>query len=576
MNDLHSEHAETINQLRKTAVRSAIVAGVFSLIIVGLLVVNYLQITVLDPVRAEKLDMLKLRVAERPDDAQLLSDIRREDLQIRHDRIRRQNISRTGVFLLLGGLIVFLISAKTAAGTARRIPRPQASSEQRTAQLRQAKLARRAILASLIMLFVFTAVLALMSGKDLAEPEPRGTPYASAEELAHNWPRFRGPGGSGISNHADVPMRFDPSDSQSLLWQSDIPLSGFNSPIVWDDRVFLSGADKNRHEVYCFDAESGKLLWIGRVPYSAPGSEKIEPWEETGFAASTMATDGRRVYAIFATADVAAFTMEGRRLWARNLGTPDKSYGYAGSLEVYRGTVLIQYDPGNVAEGKSRLIAIDGFSGQIVWEINRPVAGSWASPILAQTSAGPHLITCSDPWVIAYDPQTGHELWRANCLGADVAPSPIYAGGLVLAIHSNYNEAVALRPDGAGDVTDTHIAWKIDEGIPDICSPVSNGDLLFLLTTGGTLTCYSIKDGTKLWDQELDKTFNASPSLVGDRLYLLSEDGTMIVAHAGSEYRELARSELADTCRASPAFADGRMFIRGNRKLYGIGNASGE
>ncbi|KKL08170.1 hypothetical protein LCGC14_2578550, partial [marine sediment metagenome] len=197
-------------------------------------------------------------------------------------------------------------------------------------------------------------------------------------------------------------------------------------------------------------------------------------------------------------------------------------------------------------------------------------------PIVAQTPQGPQLITCAEPLVIAYDPQSGRELWRASCLGADVAPSPIFAGGLVFAVNSNI-ELVAIKVDGSGDVSKTHIAWRAEDGIPDICSPVSDGELVFLLTSDyAKLTCYRLSDGTRLWQQDFEESFNASPSLVGGLLYLLTTDGTMIVAQAGLEYREVARFELTDTCRASPAFTDGRIFIRGDQNLYCIGNAQVE
>ncbi len=400
----------------------------------------------------------------------------------------------------------------------------------------------------------------------------RQSSFASAEELSQNWPRFRGPGGSGISAHSNVPLRFDMSEGGSVLWKSKIPLPGFNSPIVWENRIFLSGAKRDKREVYCFDADSGHLLWTGQVP----SSSQINPEEGTGLAASTMATDGRRVFAIFATGDVAAFSFDGEKLWAKNLGTPDSRYGYATSLEVFRNLVLIQYDQATAEDGKSRLIALDGFSGNTVWEIKRPVSGSWTSPIVAQTPQGPQLITSAVPWVISYDPQNGRELWRASLPGNDAAPSPIFAGGFALAIKPDI-ELMAIKADGTGDVSKTHIAWRAQEGVGDICSPLSDGEFVFLLTTDyATLTCYRLSDGTMLWQQDLEKTFNASPSLVGQRLYLLATDGTMIVVQAGPEYKELARSELGDTCHASPAFADGRIFIRGDQNLYCIGNAQVE
>jgi outer membrane protein assembly factor BamB len=278
------------------------------------------------------------------------------------------------------------------------------------------------------------------------------------------------------------------------------------------------------------------------------------------------------------------------------LGIPDSSYGYASSLAMYRNLILIQYDQGGPEDGMSKLIALDGFSGQTVWETKRPVPNSWSSPIVTEIDNQVQLLTCGDPWVIAYEPAKGTELWRAKCLTGDIAPSPIYANGLVFAIEP-YSKLVAVRPDGRGDVTETHIAWSLDESGPDICSPVSNGELIFLLATEGFLTCYKVADGKRLWEQDLRENFFASPSLVlapapapvlrqedvgasrgsgGDKLYLLTEEGVMFIVQAGDEYKELTRCELGEDCHASPAFADGRIYIRGLENLYCIGKKTSE
>ncbi|MHC4751706.1 MAG: outer membrane protein assembly factor BamB family protein, partial [Planctomycetota bacterium] len=322
-----------------------------------------------------------------------------------------------------------------------------------------------------------------------------------------------------------------------------------------------------------FDSLSGKLLWTGDVT-GVPlkdGEEPLEVMEDTGFAAPTVVTDGRRVYAIFATGDVGCFDFNGRKVWEKNLGRPDSAYGYASSLAMYRNLLLIQYDQGGIEDEKSALIALEGFSGQIVWQTKRPVGNSWSSPIVVGIEDQFQVITCADPWAIGYDPATGVEFWRVNCLAGDIAPSPIYANGLILVIEP-YSKMVAIRPDGRGDVTKTHIAWINEDGGPDICSPVSNGELIFLLSTDGLLSCYKTADGTMLWEQDIREDFQASPSLVGDNMYLLSWKGVMFVIEAGAEYKELSKCELGEDSCGSPAFADGRIYIRGVENLYCIGN----
>jgi hypothetical protein len=403
------------------------------------------------------------------------------------------------------------------------------------------------------------------------------------EEIRKNWASFRGPEGAGISTHKNVPTSWNGKSGEGIVWKSEITLPGHNSPIVWEDRVFVSGADPNTREVYCFDAPSGKLLWRGSVKAVAPPpAEPLDLGKETSYAAPTLVTDGRRVCAIFPNGDVGCFDFEGKRLWTKNLGMPDSAYGYASSPALYKNLLLIQYDHGDVEDDKSRLIALNTFSGRVVWQVKRPVPGSWASPIVADVNGQYQLITCADPWVIAYDPNNGTELWRAECIGGDVAPSPIYVRGsskgegmdfgkgLVFVVEP-YGKLVAIRPDGRGDVTKTHIAWSIEDSTPDICSPVSNGELIFMLTTDGLLICCRVADGKKVWEEDLRMDFYASISLVGQRLYLLSGKGVMLIVEAGTKYKQIGTCELGENCSASPAFADGRIYIRGQTNLYCIG-----
>ncbi len=156
-------------------------------------------------------------------------------------------------------------------------------------------------------------------------------------------------------------------------------------------------------------------------------------------------------------------------------------------------------------------------------------------------------------------------------MGGDVAPSPVHANGLVFAVNE-YSYLAAIRTDGQGDVTKTHIVWTADYDLPDISSPMSNGELLFLLTTDGFLTCYDVQNGSKVWEKDLETSFRSSPSLVGDRVYLMSEGGVMFIFAADREYKELGRVELGEASNTCPAFMDGRIYIRGRENLYCIGN----
>jgi outer membrane protein assembly factor BamB len=570
--DSTSRISGTANQWYASAVSTAIVGAIFSLIMLVLLVSNFIHSSIVQARREQELVNQKIEIQKRPDDEQLLTQIRRLDLQYRQNLIRELDFTRKGAYLLLGNVVITLIGIKGASVLKKKMPIPQPAADRLTEQVRQAKFSRFAVTAGIVVLGLGALLLAVRPEIAFFETTQVDTSIPSPEQINKNWPRFRGPEGLGRSAYTNVPDHWDGKTGEGILWKTEVPLTGMNSPVVWEDRVFLSGGDPNSLEVYCFDASNGRLLWTGNVRQLSlkEGEEPLDVMEDTGYAAPTVATDGRRVYAIFATGVVGSFDFDGNKIWEKDLGIPDNMYGYASSLAMFENVLLIQYDQGTVEDGKSAFIALESFSGRRIWDMKRPVGSSWTSPIVVQIDNQYQLVTCSNPWIIAYNPADGTELWRANCLGADVAPSPIYAGGLVFAVEPHM-KTVAIRPDGHGDVTETNIAYKIDFA-PDICSPVGNSEKIFLLSSDGLLCCYKTEDGTKLWEKELREYFQASPSLVGNKLYLLSEEGVMFIVEAGPEYKEAAKCELGEKSFASPAFADGRIYIRGVKNLYCIGS----
>ena len=438
------------------------------------------------------------------------------------------------------------------------------------------KAAERAAVGILAVGLVATSV-ALTFGAGAEGPAARGveTPtYASPEEIARNWPGFRGPDGSGVYTGGPVAASWNGENGEGILWKTEVPLPGASSPVVWEDRVFLSGADKKRREVYCFDGGTGALMWTSKVGEASPSGPK-DVWNEFCYAASTPVTDGRRVCAVFANGDVACFDVEGNRLWQVNLGIPDNEYGHASSPALYRGLLIIQYDQGGEEDGKSKLIALDLTSGRAVWEAGRAVGQSWASPIVIDAGGRTLVVCCSVPWVIAYDVDTGKEVWRAKTLeyGYHGVPSPVFAAGLVFATDEGAVLA-AIRPDGTGDVTATHVAWQVEDDLPAVCSPVSDGELLFTLTAGGRFCCCEASSGKVLWrhDFEGGTAFEASPCVAGDRLYLISDSGTTHVVKAARDFEEAGRGELGEAYKgAGPAFHNGRIYIRAEKHLFCIG-----
>ena len=294
--------------------------------------------------------------------------------------------------------------------------------------------------------------------------------------------------------------------------------------------------------------------------------------EDTGYAASSLATDGVRVYAIFASGDLAAFDFKGRLLWHKSLGIPISLYGYASSLEVWQNRVLVQFDQASAEDGKSRLYAFDGATGNLVWETKRPVPNSWATPILARIENDYRLIAAGDPWVIAYDPDDGKEIWRADCIKGDVGASSILAGDLVIAIAPDMFN-VAIRTGGTGDISGTHIAWENDDVAPTIVSPVADDTRVFFLDTYGTLYVVSLSNGELAYEYDFGDNVNSSPALVSGKLYVLSVDGNMYIGTAGeTEFTLEETNAIGERCYATPAFMPGRIYIRGEKHLYCIGN----
>ena len=565
-----TDKQQTQNAWYQCAVTTAVISAAFVFVVLVLFIWNYIQIRLGDITLEEDLSALKAQVQERPDDQQLLSRIRERDLQYRQEWFQRQDRARKGSYMLIGGIAFFLICLKWADTQKNKLPHPGRSTGKSSEHIRQATFARWSATAAALIFGSAALLFATKPTIDLTVPESDETPFPSMEQVNKNWPYFRGPNGDGISAYTNIPVKWNAATGEGIRWKTKVPLPGNNSPVVWDDRVFLSGADPNQNQVYCFDTESGELLWTGNVVHTS-GEQLENIMEDTGYAAPTTATDGRRVYAIFVTGDVGCFDFDGRKVWEKSLGIPQSSYGYASSLVMYQNLLLIQFDQGYADDGLSSMIALDGLSGRVIWQTKRPVSNSWTSPIVVKVGEQYQLITAGDPFVIGYNPATGEELWRVNCLSADSAPSPIYAGGFVFVIEP-YSKLVAIRPDGRGDVTETHIAWKIEEGGPDICSPASNGELIFMLSSEGWLSSYKLSDQKKVWEKDLKGFFTASPSLVGNKLYLLSQKGAMHIAEPDSEYKELAVNELGEKCNASPAFVDGRIYIRGVENLYCIGN----
>ena len=560
------------------------IAGVFSALVGLTLLVSHFESLPTEISKSPELTEAKTHLRLNPTDEQTKKLIRELDLKQREQYFRRLTQMHSGVYLLLAGVAAFLFAASRISRFYKQPPMPVSKTDFGLESAERASVGRWSVAFSGTALGAFLFVVSLggntalpQRAGDIEKITTSGNPSvavadaAPPSEMKRNWPRFRGPEGSGVSGFTNAPLKWDVKSGSGILWKSSVPAKGFNSPITWGDRIFFSGGDATKREVFCLDARTGQMQWHQTVE-KVPGSptQALEIPDTTGYAAGSMATDGRRVYVVFANGDLAAFSLEGKPVWSKSFGPLKNAYGYATSLATWQDKVILQLDQGESDDNKSKLYALNGGTGEIVWQRPRKVGSSWATPIVVEAAGKPQVITLAVPWVISYSATDGTELWRVEGLNGEITPSPVFAGGLVIVV-SPSDKVFAIRPDGQGDITKSGVAWTSEENVPDVTSPISNGELVFTITTSGMLTCFDVKDGKKLWEHDYDMEFHSSPGIAGTGLYLFGQKGAAIVVEAARQFKEFYRTEMGDTFHASPVFMDGRIIMRGVTNIWCLG-----
>ena len=544
------------------------------------------------PLEVEHLENLRALLKENPENEKLKTTIRRLDSQIRTEYLTRQYLLYGGAFLLLIGGAAIVACGAWYASMEPQVFLPLSPAERSDEEGRQRMKKRRLIAVGTVGGLIVVALLAgaFFGGVELPEPEKEASEGKVAdaekekqpeeepptpEELAQNWHRFRGPRGMGTVPEDDWPQSWNGAEEKNIIWKTEVPVKGQNSPIVWDNRLFITGGDAEKREVMCFDTKNGELQWRTEIEAQSDMDPKeVEPMEDTGYCAPTVTTDGHRVYAFFATADLAAVDFEGNVEWAKFVGEPNNTYGIATSPVYHRGKLFLQFDRGTLPdEGESALLAFDPRTGDEEWKKDRKVANSWTTPVLGEAESGLQLITSSNPWVVSYDPSSGSERWRAKLLSGDVAPSPVFADGMAY-VTNQYATVAGIEVDGRGDVTESKVAWTGSMGMSDASSPVCNGEFFLQANSMGLVTCYDAKDGELVWDHQFETAFWASPTLVGDTVYLPGEKGTMYFFDLADSFELKGKADLGEPSNASPAFKDGRIYVRGRKHLFCIGKES--
>jgi outer membrane protein assembly factor BamB len=547
----------------------ALAAALFSLILCVLLIADFVRIQKMDPLNDPHLLQLREKLADSPDGREALAEqIRTFDLYARRAFFSNQEQRRMGGLLLLGGAAVCFIALKLSALWKPELPAIKKSEPENRQELNalfRQLMGMAGILLVAVALFLAFAVqsdlsIVLAQTEKPASPVVQVSPSAQfADEAKTNWPSLRGPGGTGVAHFTNAPIHWNIATGEGVLWKTEIPIHGFNSPIVWGSRIFMSGSDDEGQEVFCFDADTGKQLWTKTVKTSA---EPPEVSEDTGYAAPTMATDGRRVFAIFATGELAAFDFDGNPVWQKNLGVPENPYGMGSSLITDGERLFVQYDH----QDAQKVMAFDCATGNPVWQTARAHI-SWSSPALIETGSGPQLILNDEENVTAYDPVSGKQIWQVKCLGGEVAPSPAFNGKDIVFAANEYAQASALKLTGGTP----EILWQYDGSLPEISSPVAAENFFFIATSAGDVVCLDAATGKEKWKQEFDEGFSSSPVLASDRIYAIDVTGVMHIFAAAGEYKEIGTIEMGEPVYATPAFMNGRIYIRGDEQLYCIG-----
>lgn len=593
--------------LRNLAIVSAVFIVTFSI----MLVTNYFQVRGTTPLQTEVVETLKELNDANAKNAALQEQIRQLDLLARRAYFVQADHLRTGVYILLGMLAVFIICTRLYFAGMKDIPDKEIDTVDEWAVKTKARkyvivvasgIAAVALVFVLLSspwfqippdtseLFIATTDIpsdtseipiaatdnvsgiseipitatdtvsviseTLVTSTDTPPDTTTVVPEPVVSKITHN--AFRGNNSNGTSSAKGVPVKWDLAAGTNIAWQHDIPRKGYNSPVINGNRVFFSGADNEARELYCYDLTTGEQLWsLAATGISGSPAQVPNTTEDTGLAASTVATNGKQVCAIFATGDIICADMDGKKLWAKNLGVPDNHYGYASSLVTFGNLVIVQYDNQN----SPRVLALDLATGAERWSKSRTEKVTWSSPVIAYIDKTPQLVLMGNPAITGYNPNNGEQLWRVEGLSGEVASSPCSANGIIFGA-SEYAKLVAING------TDGSLLWENDEYLPEVASPVATKNNLYLATSYGVVVAFDAQTGEKRKEHELNTEFYSSPVIAEGKLYLFSNKGKVYIFSANNDFNLLSSFETGEKTFATPAFTDGKIVVRTEKSIY--------
>ncbi len=416
-----------------------------------------------------------------------------------------------------------------------------------------------------------------------------GLLLAAVPARAENWPQWRGPRGNGTSNETNLPTRFGPR--QNVLWRLPLPGPAGATPVVWEDRIFLTsvGADGVSLVLLCVSTD-GKLLWQRTV---STGNRNVRR-DEGNSASPSPVTDGQYVWATMGTGHMACFDFQGREIWRLDLnkefGPIELQFGYTSTPVLYKDRLYVQliHGEGNPQTQESRIIALDKRTGQPVWihtrrsDARAECEHSYASPILYRDERREYLVAHGADYVTAHRLSDGQELWRCGSLNGTprynptlrLVASPVAVPGLIVVPSAKNGPVLGLDPGGRGDITGTrYVRWRLSRNTPDVPSPVIHQGLVYLCRENGNLLCLDAETGQVLYQRRTHRQrHRASPVVADGKLYLTARDGVITVVALGREFKLLAQNRMEEDISSSPAISGGRIYLRTFKALYAIGS----
>ncbi len=573
----------------------ALVTVLFALVLLVMMGVSWVQMRQVTPLQTEVMETLKQFNESNTENAELAEQIRQLDLLSRKAYFTQETHLKVGAWILCAMAVVIGLSLRMYFKDTKNLPEKELDPIDEwmikcnarryigygmlgigclvlvfavftSGTLRGWINGMRDTLAANDSVSADTTSTALMSGTTVADTQKVDSALvAKAEEPADTFPvpkltsnAFRGNNSSGHSSARNIPTSWNLKNGKNILWQKAIPKHGYNSPVINGRNIFLTGADKKSRELYCFDLWTGELRWTVKADgISGSPSSMPNVTADTGLAASTVATNGKQVCAIFATGDVICADMDGKRLWAKNLGVPENHYGFASSLLMYGNELIIQYDNNSNA----KLIALSTVNGNQLWSKSRKDKIAWSSPIIAKASGQQAVIVMGNPAITAYSVSNGSELWRVECMSGEVGSSPCASNGIIFGA-SEYATCIAINA-ATGEKL-----WEAGDCLPECSSPVATKDMLYVATSYGAVCAYNAKDGTVVKQHELSTPFYSSPVIADGKIWLFSNSGKCYIFSTGKDFKLITSFETGEKTFATPAFTDNMMVVRTDKSLY--------